>query len=114
MFEHVDYHAALRLVSPSDELNKSLEALRTLSDKPIVAISQTKDAYGDRTALSRVEGDIKRFDAYEFPTRGPGSALVNVLVLSSGVGCFERIAVGQIHVKAWTEAGPRRAWVKIG
>ncbi|OCT46943.1 hypothetical protein CLCR_02228 [Cladophialophora carrionii] len=119
LFEHMDYHALLEQISTSSStdaktVRQTIEMLRTLNDKPLVAISQTKDMYGDRAALSRAEGDIKRFDPYEFPTKGPGSALVNVLVLQSGDGVFERIAVGQIHIKAWREAGPRRAWVKIG
>ncbi|EXJ57261.1 hypothetical protein A1O7_07608 [Cladophialophora yegresii CBS 114405] len=119
LFEHIDYHALLAQISSSfptetKTLRDHIKILRTLDDKAIVAVSQSKDVYGDRATLSRVEGDIKRFDPYEFPAKGPDSALVNVLVLQSGDGAFERVAVGQIHIKAWREAGPRRAWVKIG
>ena len=112
LFEHVDYYALLKHVSGQTKSN--LEDLQALTDKVIFAISQTKDVYGDRKELYRVEGGIKLFDEYEYPAQGPGSALVNVLVVRLGVeDMFERIAVGQIHVKAWEAAGPQRSWVKL-
>lgn len=112
LFEHADYYAILKRVSGQTKTN--LEHMQTLTDKAIIAISQTKDVYGDRKGLHRVEGDIKLFDKYEYAAQGPGSALVNVLVLRLGVeDMAERIAVGQIHVKAWEAAGPKRSWVKI-
>ncbi|OQU99389.1 hypothetical protein CLAIMM_05025 [Cladophialophora immunda] len=116
LFEHLDYHSFLQLVRGQDmsQIAASLESMMTLDDNALVAVSHTKDTYGRREALTRVEGDVKRFDASEFPEQGPRSALVNVLVLRPAVGCFERIAVGQIHVRAWEEAGPKRMWIKIG
>ncbi|KIW97699.1 uncharacterized protein Z519_01283 [Cladophialophora bantiana CBS 173.52] len=112
LFEHIDYHSILRRVQ--GRTKQDLESLRTLNDKIIIAISQSRDAYAEREGLTRVEGDVKRFDAYEFRAQGPGSGLVNVLVLRPGIDAFERIAVGQIHSKAWEEAGPRRSWIKLG
>ena len=120
LFEHVDFHHLIpRVMDDGNMKTKTrtmLEALRNLGDKLIVGMSQEKDVYAEsgRGGLHRVEGDIALFDTKVYPAQGPGSGLVNALVLSLGRGdTFERLAVGQIHVKAWEEEGPRRTWVKL-
>jgi hypothetical protein len=112
LFEHVDYYFLLKRVS--GQMRNNLKDLQRSDDKVMIAISQTKDVYGDREGLHRVEGDIKLFDETEYAAQGPGSTLVNVLVLRLGVAdMFERIAVGQIHIKAWEAASPQKSWVKL-
>ena len=112
LFEHFDYY---KLVGHSEnQWKEALESVQSFSDKLIIGISQTTDAFDRRQGFSRVEGDISLFDSDEFPVCGIGSALVNVLVLRpSRDMCCERIAVGQIHIKAWEKACPVATWVKL-
>lgn len=113
LFEHLDYHKIT--AQYSGERSQGFEYLQSFADKGIIGISQTTDAFDRRRGFLRVEGDIRLFDSEEFPAQGVGSALVNVLVLRPSMQTFfERIAVGQIHIKAWEEAGPVASWVQLG
>ena len=81
----------------------------------LVGINQHGDTFRPRKGPNRVEGEIRMFDEDEYPDRGKGSGLVNVLAidLSMGHAYAERITVARIHVKAWEEAGPQMRLVQL-
>ncbi|KAJ9634623.1 hypothetical protein H2199_008908 [Coniosporium tulheliwenetii] len=81
--------------------------------RELVAISRLGDVYKRREGPSRVEGEIELFDEHEFPATGPGSGMVNVLVIEWDCEVAERIAVARIHVRAWEEAAPRRKHIRL-
>ncbi|CAO2655398.1 Nn.00g104620.m01.CDS01 [Neocucurbitaria sp. VM-36] len=83
----------------------------------MLEISRYGDAYRPRDGPFLVEGPISIFDDEVFPAVGPGSGLVNVLVvdldmgLPDGIG--ERCTVAVVHSKAWEAANPREKEVRI-
>ena len=76
----------------------------------MLGISAYGDAYHPRKGPYRVEGEIRVFDEDAFPAVGPGSGLVNVLVVDLDMGhpdgIGDRCTVAVIHIKAWEAAGP--------
>lgn len=79
----------------------------------MVEISRLSDVYKRREGPSRVEGEIDLFDKGSFPSTGPGSGLVNVVVVRWDHELAERYTVAQVHVAAWEEAGPVRRHVRL-
>jgi hypothetical protein len=83
----------------------------------MVAISYYGDAHKPRKGPNRVEGEIRIFDDQVFPAVGPGSGLVNVLVVDMDMGhphgVGDRCTVAVIHVKAWLAAHPREKEVPL-
>lgn len=79
----------------------------------MVEISRLDDVYKRREGPSRVEGEVDLFDRTQFPDTGPGSGLVNVVVVRWDHEVAERYTVAQVHVAAWEEAGPVRGHVRL-
>lgn len=81
----------------------------------LVGINQHGDTFRPRKGPNRVEGEIRMFDEDEYPHKGKGSGLVNVLAIDLYMGhaYAERITVARIHVKAWEEAGPQMRLVQL-
>ncbi|KAJ4289051.1 hypothetical protein N0V90_011393 [Kalmusia sp. IMI 367209] len=83
----------------------------------MLEISRYGDAQRPRDGPYLVEGPISLFDDEVFPSVGPNSELVNVLVvdldmgLPDGIG--ERCTVAVIHVAAWEAANPREKEVRM-
>jgi hypothetical protein len=91
----------------------------------LIAISRLGDVYKQRMRPSRVEGEIRLFDEYEFPATGPGSVMVNVLVVEwdseiaergySGADSCAGLGGGGLEEEAYTAClnvvsiSPRRA-----
>ncbi|KAI0382754.1 heterokaryon incompatibility protein-domain-containing protein [Hypomontagnella monticulosa] len=82
----------------------------------MVGISTYGDVYHRREGPSRVEGEIRLFDGEAFPEVGPGSGLVNVLVVDEGEeeeGIGYRCTVAVIHVGAWNAARPKEERLQL-
>ncbi|PLN86503.1 HET-domain-containing protein [Aspergillus taichungensis] len=79
----------------------------------MVEISRLGDVYKRREGPSRVEGEVDLFDRGCFPDTGPGSGLVNVVVVRWDHEVAERYTVAQVHVAAWEEAGPVWGHVRL-
>lgn len=83
----------------------------------MLEISKYGDANRPRDGPYLVEGPISIFDDEVFPAAGPGSGLVNVLVvdldmgLPDGIG--ERCTVAVIHSAAWEAASPQEKEVRL-
>lgn len=83
----------------------------------MLEISRYGDAYRRREGPSLVEGPISLFDDEVFPVVGPGSGLVNILVvdldmgLPDGIG--ERCTVAVIHSMAWEATKPQEKEVRL-
>jgi tetratricopeptide (TPR) repeat protein len=83
----------------------------------MLEISRYGDANRPCEGPYLVEGPISIFDDDEFPSVGPGSGLVNVLVvdldmgLPDGIG--ERCTVAMIHATAWEAANPQEKEVRL-
>lgn len=64
---------------------------------------------------NRVEGDIPLFDLSVYRTSGPGTGVVDaLLVVEDGEGIARRVSVARIHVKAWEGMGGEVRRVKLG
>ncbi|KAG9204054.1 hypothetical protein G6514_001690 [Epicoccum nigrum] len=83
----------------------------------MVAVSSHGVCYRPRQGPSRVEGPVPLFDNVVFPQTGPGSELINVLVVDEDVGYSdaigERCTAAIIHINAWEAAQPRVRDVRI-
>lgn len=83
----------------------------------MVGISSYAECYRPREGPSRVEGPIRLFDNETFPEIGPGSGLINVLIVDENVGYPDSIAdrctVAVIHSAAWQAAKPVEREVRI-
>ena len=83
----------------------------------MVGISSYGACCRPRQGPSRVEGPIPLFDKVAFPKTGPGSGLINVLVVDNKVvypeAIGERCTVAVIHVSAWEAVQPRVRKVRI-
>ncbi|KAF5493829.1 hypothetical protein CGCF413_v010411 [Colletotrichum fructicola] len=83
----------------------------------MLGVSPYGVCYRPREGPSRVEGPIKLFDEEAFPDKGPGSGLVNVLVIDEDVGypdsTGDRCTIAIIHRAAWEAAGPVEREVRI-
>ncbi|KAE9574238.1 hypothetical protein CGMCC3_g9673 [Colletotrichum fructicola] len=83
----------------------------------MLGVSAYGVCYRPREGPSRVEGPIKLFDEEAFPDKGPGSGLVNVLVIDEDVGypdsTGDRCTIAIIHRAAWEAAGPVEREVRI-
>ncbi|KLU87683.1 hypothetical protein MAPG_06677 [Magnaporthiopsis poae ATCC 64411] len=71
-----------------------------------------------RRGPPRVEGEVDLFDEQAFPSTGPGSGLVNILVIGGGTEedghwLGHRMTVAVMHRKAWEEAGPTEQRVRL-
>lgn len=83
----------------------------------MVAVSSHGVCYRPRQGPSRVEGPVPLFDNAIFPRTGPGSELINILIVDEDVGYSEtigeRYTAAIIHVNAWEAAQPRARDVRI-
>ena len=77
----------------------------------MVAVSSHGVCYRLRQGPSRVEGPVPSFDSPIFPQTGPGSELINVLVVDEDFGYSDaiggRCTAAVSHVNAWEAAQPR-------
>ncbi|KAG4436544.1 hypothetical protein IFR05_007982 [Cadophora sp. M221] len=81
----------------------------------LVAISRNEETGRSYKGPSRVEGEIPMFNRDVYPSAGPGSGMVNALVVSwAGSDVGERVTVARIHAKAWEEAGAVENHVNLG
>lgn len=81
--------------------------------RELIALSRLGDAVEKRWGPFRVEGEIDLFDEEEFPSKGPESGLVNVLVVRWDRDITTRVTVAQVHELAWREARPRRKHIRL-
>lgn len=83
----------------------------------LVAISRYGSVWHARKGLDRVEGEIPFFDHDVYRATGPGSLVVNVLVVDADLDRPEdvgyRCTVAVIHGQAWLDAEPRKRTVRI-
>ncbi|KAL5325294.1 hypothetical protein ACEPPN_006419 [Leptodophora sp. 'Broadleaf-Isolate-01'] len=81
----------------------------------LVAISRNEETGRPYKGPSRVEGEIPLFNRDVYPSAGPGSGMVNALVVSwAGSDVGERVTVARIHAKAWEEAGAMEKHINLG
>ncbi len=83
----------------------------------LVGISYYGSVYHAREGPSRVEGEIPFFDHKHFPSTGPGSGLVNSLVVDADLDEPDKIGyrctVAVIHMLAWLAAGPCQRKLRV-
>ena len=83
----------------------------------MVGISKYGDFDRRREGLSRVEGEIRLFDDKTFPAIGPGSSIVNALVVDTDLknrrAVGYRVTVTMVHGKAWERAGPEESHLRL-
>ncbi|KAL2062307.1 hypothetical protein VTL71DRAFT_6573 [Oculimacula yallundae] len=86
-----------------------------VSSTLLVAISRYEETARPHKGPNRVEGEIPMFDLDVYPSIGPGSGMVNALVVSwDGSEVGVRVTVARVHASAWDGAGPEWRLVKIG
>lgn len=89
--------------------------LQATNPPSLVAISQHEETGRPYKGPDRVEGEVPMFNRDVYPAAGPGSGLINALVVSWGDGdVAERVTVVRIHARAWEEAGPVKKWISLG
>ena len=88
-------------------------AAKKAGPRELVAISLLGNVTNRRTGPNRVEGEIDLFDREEFCCTGPGSGMVNVLIIEWDSDIARRVTIAQIHIQAWKAARPRRKHIRL-
>jgi hypothetical protein len=80
-----------------------------------IAISRHEERYQPYRGPNRIEGEIPLFDYAVYSSSGPGSGLVNMLLVLCGEsGIVERVIVARVHARAWEAAGPEKKSIYLG
>ncbi|KAK4032281.1 hypothetical protein C8A01DRAFT_50888 [Parachaetomium inaequale] len=78
-----------------------------------ILVSSFGDAHDRRSGLKTVDTEVRLFDERKLPYKGPGSGLVNVMLIEWDDEVAERLTVAQVHRQAWEAAGPERKHIRL-
>jgi hypothetical protein len=79
---------------------------KTAGRLEFILVASFGESQERRKGLQTIDAKLRPFDEQEFPWRGPGSGLVNIMLIEWFDELAERLTVAQIHRQAWLEARP--------